>query len=127
MPSVSRFTYSWEIFNNFILLVVLTLPYAFQEVFLWYHLKDSDSKSLLIASNILLASALLFCGPSPFLRIEHKHFTGFTVAGLILDVFGYRWSLTHLAILILFTSFVVKYHMPCITWYICKSHSSTNI
>ncbi|CAI9728810.1 Hypothetical predicted protein [Octopus vulgaris] len=68
---------------------------------------DSDSKSLLIVSNILLASALLLCGPSPFLGIEHKHFTGFIIAGPILDIFGYRWSLTHIAFLILLTTLLL--------------------
>ncbi|CAI9728815.1 Hypothetical predicted protein [Octopus vulgaris] len=109
--SVSRFTYSWEIFNNVLLLVVITLPYAFQEVFLWYHLKDSDSKSLLIVSNILLVSALLLCGPSPFLGIEHKQLTGFIVAGPILDIFGYRWSLTHIAFLVLLTTLILTYQI----------------
>ncbi|XP_036361714.1 MFS-type transporter SLC18B1-like [Octopus sinensis] len=199
--SVSRFTYSWEIFNNVLLLVVLTLPYAFQEVFLWYHLKDfsfsqteigvmylllsisyslasllnarivykiSDSKSLLIVSNIILVSALLLCGPSPFLGIEHKYIwldvvaillfgyfynlssviiyrlickyvcgdkteqtlhesstisstfntsvyfgqlTGFIVAGPILDIFGYRWSLTHIAFLVLLTTLILTYQI----------------
>eukprot|EP00106_Octopus_bimaculoides_P003159 XP_014770601.1 PREDICTED: MFS-type transporter SLC18B1-like [Octopus bimaculoides] len=105
MSSVSRFTYSWEISSNVLLLVVITIPFSFQEAFLWFHLKDfsfsqteigvmycllsinyslasllnvriaykvSNLKNLLTVSNILIASASLLCGPSPFLGIEHK-------------------------------------------------------
>ncbi|XP_014770601.2 uncharacterized protein LOC106869393 [Octopus bimaculoides] len=202
MSSVSRFTYSWEISSNVLLLVVITIPFSFQEAFLWFHLKDfsfsqteigvmycllsinyslasllnvriaykvSNLKNLLTVSNILIASASLLCGPSPFLGIEHNHFkttlclkdiyqtlhyssvyifdklylcltfsgdkteqtleesstinsifytsmyighlTGFTVAGPILDVFGYRWSLTHIAFLILLTTLILIYQI----------------
>ncbi|XP_036355796.1 uncharacterized protein LOC118761755 [Octopus sinensis] len=65
--------------------------------------KVSDSKSLLIVSNILLASALLLCGPSPFLGIEHKYIW-LDIVGIIL--FGYFYNLSSVIIYKLLCEYV---------------------